>query len=97
MLVEYVGLFVTGFHTGLLLGLAALAMVDQLYQPQTLLAIVGNLLASGLVFAVLNLLWKRSNRLCLKRKTFNCFTLNMINFICTSESYTIKFLFHCFS
>ncbi|XP_039280804.1 transmembrane protein 198 [Nilaparvata lugens] len=59
MLVQYVGLFMTGFHTGLLLGIAALAFSEPYYKPPTLLAVIGSLLGSGLLFAILNLQFQK--------------------------------------
>ncbi|KAL1116429.1 hypothetical protein AAG570_004903 [Ranatra chinensis] len=50
MLVQYVGLFVTGFHTGLFVALATLALIDQFVQPQTLLVTMGSLLGCLTIF-----------------------------------------------
>jgi hypothetical protein len=60
MLVQYVGLFMTGFHTGLFVAFATLALVAQFYQPQSLLTSITALLGSGLLFAILNLQWQKS-------------------------------------
>lgn len=63
MLVQYVGLFMTGLHTGLLLGLASLTGADHVITTATtsgsVWLCVGVLLASGLTFAVLNLYWRK--------------------------------------
>ncbi|XP_075211559.1 transmembrane protein 198 isoform X2 [Lycorma delicatula] len=55
MLVQYVGLFMTGFHTGLLVAVASLAISDQVYKTPTLLTTTASLLGSGMLFATLNL------------------------------------------
>ncbi|XP_063373213.1 transmembrane protein 198 [Cydia amplana] len=61
MLIQYVGLFMTGFHTGLLLALAGLAIYDHFLdnRPTTYWLCVVALLGSGIFFAVINLYWKR--------------------------------------
>ncbi|XP_041987614.1 transmembrane protein 198 [Aricia agestis] len=61
MLIQYVGLFMTGFHTGLLLALAGLAIYDHFLdnRPTTYWLCVVSLLLSGIFFAVLNLYWKK--------------------------------------
>ncbi|RZF37526.1 hypothetical protein LSTR_LSTR008564 [Laodelphax striatellus] len=60
MLIQYVGLFMTGFHTGLLIGIASLAFSEPYYRPPTLLAVTGSLLGSGLLFANLNLQFQKA-------------------------------------
>ncbi|XP_049859990.1 transmembrane protein 198 isoform X2 [Schistocerca gregaria] len=57
MLVQYVGLFMTGLHTGLFCAVAGLAVADQLlgWAPPSAWAAAASLLIAGLVFAVLNL------------------------------------------
>lgn len=60
MLVQYVGLFMLGFHTGLLLGLAALCGVELYYIPQSAWLALAVLLASGLVFSLFNLYFQKS-------------------------------------
>ena len=55
MLVQYVGLFMLGFHTGLLAGLVGLCCVELYYVPPTAWLTLGVLLATGLVFALLTL------------------------------------------
>ena len=55
MLVQYVGLFMLGFHSGLLAGLVGLCCVDLYYVPPTAWLTLGVLLATGLVFALLTL------------------------------------------
>lgn len=59
MLVQYVGLFMTGIHTGLFISLASLATAEQFSHPPTLLTTAGTMLGSGLFFAVLNLQWPK--------------------------------------
>ncbi|XP_073951488.1 transmembrane protein 198 isoform X2 [Choristoneura fumiferana] len=61
MLIQYVGLFMTGFHTGLLLALAGLAIYDHFLdsRPTTYWLCVAALLGSGIFFAVINLYWKK--------------------------------------
>ena len=55
MLVQYVGLFMLGFHSGLLAGLVGLCCVELYYVPPTAWLTLGVLLATGLVFALLTL------------------------------------------
>ncbi|CAG4942402.1 unnamed protein product [Colias eurytheme] len=61
MLIQYVGLFMTGFHTGLLLAVAGLAIYDHFldHRPNTYWLCVVVLLLSGICFAVFNLYWKK--------------------------------------
>ncbi|XP_047544025.1 transmembrane protein 198 [Vanessa tameamea] len=61
MLIQYVGLFMTGFHTGLLLAIAGLAIYDHFLEsrPNTYWLCVVVLLVSGIFFAVVNLYWKK--------------------------------------
>ncbi|KAF2902572.1 hypothetical protein ILUMI_03620 [Ignelater luminosus] len=62
MLVQYVGLFMSGLHTGLLLGLAALLAADHILETSPTGSVwlcVGVLLASALLFAVLNLYFRK--------------------------------------
>nr|CAD7451962.1 unnamed protein product [Timema tahoe] len=60
MLVQYVGLFMTGFHTGLFLGVISLAVAEHFYwQPTAVWMTVGVLLGGGLLFAILNLCWQK--------------------------------------
>ncbi|BES99940.1 transmembrane protein 198 [Nesidiocoris tenuis] len=58
MLVHYVGLFMTGLHTGLFLAAAGLVIAD-LQQPVSVLTAVAAMLGSGLFFAIINLQWQR--------------------------------------
>ena len=55
MLVQYVGLFMLGFHTGLLVGLVGLCGLELYYIPPSAWFTLGVLLAAGLVFALLTL------------------------------------------
>lgn len=61
MLIQYVGLFVTGLHTGLLLGVAGLAIYDHFLdtRPTTYWLCVIVMLCSGIFFAVSNLYLKK--------------------------------------
>ncbi|KAF2350824.1 protein of unknown function DUF4203 [Trinorchestia longiramus] len=59
MLVQYVGLFMTGFHTGLFLGVAAIAAAYPWWVPSSVWVVVGLLLASGLLLAVLTLYFQK--------------------------------------
>ncbi|XP_049886346.1 transmembrane protein 198 isoform X2 [Pectinophora gossypiella] len=62
MLIQYVGLFMTGFHTGLLLAIGGLAVYDHFLdnRPNTYWLCVVSLLGSGIFFAVINLYWKKA-------------------------------------
>lgn len=60
MLVQYVGLFMLGFHTGLLGGLVSLCFVEIYYTPPSAWLTLGVLLAVGLLFALLNLYFQKS-------------------------------------
>lgn len=55
MLVQYVGLFMTGFHTGLFAAFIGLAAADPFYQPSSAWVTLALLLGGGLTLAVLNL------------------------------------------
>lgn len=55
MLVQHVSLFTTGFHTGLFVGIAVLAIGDHFAWKPELWAIACVLLGGGLLFAILNL------------------------------------------
>uniref|UniRef100_A0A0A9WV57 Transmembrane protein 198 n=1 Tax=Lygus hesperus TaxID=30085 RepID=A0A0A9WV57_LYGHE len=59
MLVHYVGLFMTGLHTGLFLAAAGLVLAELFEQPVGVLPAVATLLGSGLFFAIINLQWQR--------------------------------------
>jgi len=60
MLVQYVGLFMLGFHTGLLGGLVGLCAVELHYTPPSAWLTLGVLLATGLTLALLNLYFQKS-------------------------------------
>jgi len=60
MLVQYVGLFMLGFHTGLLVGLVGLCGLELYYIPPSAWFTLGVLLAAGLVFALLTLYFQKS-------------------------------------
>jgi len=59
MLVQYVGLFMLGFHTGLLVGLVGLCGVELHYTPPSAWLTLGVLLAAGLTLALLNLYFQK--------------------------------------
>ncbi len=62
LLVQYVGLFMLGFHSGLLLGLVGLCLGDQIaeWTPGSPWAAVGVLLLAGKTMALLNLCFQAS-------------------------------------
>ena len=65
LLVQYVGLFMLGFHSGLLLGLVGLCVADQVAEagtPESPWTAVGILIVSGLALALLNLCCQVSPR-----------------------------------
>ncbi|XP_046396031.1 transmembrane protein 198 [Ischnura elegans] len=67
MLVQYVGLFMTGFHTGLFTGAAILSALEEVRRGPggtrgpggSAWTAAGVLLGSGLLLAVLNLRWRK--------------------------------------
>ena len=61
MLVQYVGLFMLGFHSGILLGIVGLSAGDALLdiQPHSPWMAVGILLICGLIMALLNLCFQK--------------------------------------
>lgn len=65
MLVQYVGLFMTGFHTGLAIAIGSIVAFDQFYEEPSLLATIGTLLGVGLLFAILNLHWQKGTYYCI--------------------------------
>lgn len=60
MLVQYVGIFMTGFHLGLLLGVGALCIMEPFYHPTTKWICIGILFGGGLLFALLGLYFQKS-------------------------------------
>ncbi|KAG1661511.1 Transmembrane protein 198 [Nymphon striatum] len=60
MLVQYVGLFVTGLHSGLLIGITALAIMHIFYIPHTMWISGGVLIGCALIFAIATLCWQKS-------------------------------------
>nr|CAG4641935.1 EOG090X0AW0 [Eurycercus lamellatus] len=60
MLVHYVGLFVIGLHTGVLLGIIILCVVEQHFHIDTMWMSVGILLGSALVLAILTLNFQKA-------------------------------------
>ncbi|CAG0882923.1 unnamed protein product [Cyprideis torosa] len=61
MLVQYVGLFMMGCHSGLFVGVVSVVAVQTLAEVtiQSIWIIVGTLLGSGLIFALLNLQFQK--------------------------------------
>ncbi|XP_076319749.1 transmembrane protein 198-like isoform X2 [Tachypleus tridentatus] len=59
MLVQYVGLFMTGFHMGLFVGVAAIMVAYLWYSPTTVWITVGILLGCGLLGAVIILFFQK--------------------------------------
>lgn len=62
MLVQYVGLFMSGLHTGFLMGFASLFVADHFIHTDpkgSVWLCVAVLLATALVFAVLNLYFRK--------------------------------------
>ena len=60
MLVQYVGLFMTGFHTGLYCGIITLIVVDLFHRLDTIWLSLAVLMGWGLVFALANLRLQKS-------------------------------------
>ncbi|XP_064647764.1 transmembrane protein 198-like isoform X2 [Lineus longissimus] len=59
MLVQYVGLFLTGFHLGVLLALAGLVVMEQFYHPSTKWIAFGILFGIGVLFALMTLYFQK--------------------------------------
>ncbi|XP_037785323.1 transmembrane protein 198 [Penaeus vannamei] len=59
MLVQYVGLFMTGLHTGLFLGVAGIAIAYKWWVPSSVWPVVGILLAAGLLLAITTLYFQK--------------------------------------
>lgn len=59
MLVQYVGLFMTGFHLGLLLAVAGLVILEQFHHPHTGWICIGLMFGVGLLFALLTLKFQK--------------------------------------
>jgi len=59
MLVEYVGLFLTGFLGGLFVGCVGVAVLDIATNVDTIWATIGVLFCTGLIFALVTLKWSR--------------------------------------
>ncbi|XP_077978071.1 transmembrane protein 198-like isoform X1 [Glandiceps talaboti] len=60
MLVQYVGLFMTGFHMGLFLAAAVLVAMEQFWHPTSIWIPIGILFGVGLLFALINLQWQKT-------------------------------------
>ncbi len=60
-MVQYVGLFVTGLHTGVLLGLTGIVISQEAFSFRpTIWEVVGLLLCSALLGALANVCWQKS-------------------------------------
>ena len=59
MLVQYVGLFMTGLHLGLLLGVGGLVISEQFHHAESKWLPIGVLFGAGVLFAVLSLYAQR--------------------------------------
>lgn len=59
MLVQYVGLFMTGFHLGLLLAVAGLVITEWFVHPSTKWVPIGAVFGTGLIFALLGLYFQK--------------------------------------
>lgn len=59
MLVQYVGLFMTGFHTGLFGAVVGVVIAERCNQITNVWMTAAILLSSGLLFAILNLYWQK--------------------------------------
>lgn len=72
MLVQYVGLFMTGFHTGILLCLVSMAAADELgYRITSLWTSSSSLMGFGVFFALLTLNWKKGTISIIYEELFN--------------------------
>lgn len=60
MLVQYVGLFLTGFQFGLSIAICVLVILEQFYHPSTRWIPIGILFGVGLIFALLTLRFQKS-------------------------------------
>ncbi|CAH1788074.1 unnamed protein product [Owenia fusiformis] len=59
MLVQYVGLFMTGLHTGFFTAVTALIIINIFYMPSTKWIPIGIIFGCGLLFALLNLYFQK--------------------------------------
>ena len=59
MLVQYVGLFMTGLQFGLLAGIGALVVMEQFYHPVSTWIPIGVLFGGGLLFALSTLYFQK--------------------------------------
>lgn len=59
MLVQYVGLFMTGFLLGQLAAVVILIVMEQFYHPSSRWIAIGILFSCGVVFALINLYFQR--------------------------------------
>ena len=60
MLVQYVGLFMSGLHTGILLGILLLVLLQQWYIIPSIWIVIGILTALSILFAILNLYFQKA-------------------------------------
>lgn len=76
MLVQYVGLFISGLHTGLLLGLASLIIADHFMETSPkgqVWLCVAVLLCAALTFAIFNLYFRKGSLKILQNHVENIF------------------------
>lgn len=60
MLLQYVGLFLTGFHFGVAIGVTVLIILEQYHHPETKWIPIGVLVGVGLLFALLSLRFQKT-------------------------------------
>lgn len=60
MLVQYVGLFMTGFNFGISIATGILIVIEQFYHPETKWIPIGILVGIGVIFALLTLKFQKS-------------------------------------
>lgn len=60
MLVQYIGLFLTGFQLGLAIAISILIVLEQFYHPSTRWIPIGILCGIGVIFALLTLRFQKS-------------------------------------
>ncbi|KAJ8313615.1 hypothetical protein KUTeg_008176 [Tegillarca granosa] len=59
MLVQYVGLFLTGFQLGLSIGICSLIVIEQFYHPEIIWIPVGILCGVGVILAIITLKFQK--------------------------------------
>ncbi|KAH3715191.1 transmembrane protein 198-like isoform X2 [Dreissena polymorpha] len=60
MLVQYVGLFITGFNLGVSVAVCVLILLEQFIHPQTLWIPIGVLVGTGIIFALVTLRFQKA-------------------------------------